>query len=248
MPALQFGSGAYTRSGAPAVTAAPFTWAISGYYDSLTGAQNTIGHLCRATTADHFSLRFDSADAGAFRIVTQVSGSGSSGIGTNTVSAATPFVAIVRVTSATLREAILNGDLANKGTDTVSKTPPGINRISFGRRDDSSGGNDFEGAVFWSALWNVALDDAEIVAIAAGAPPPLIRPSALMNWWWNFGRNDGTTVIDVFGRSALTISTASMVDTGEKRYWPSDQMIGRRTTRGLILPPPSRLQQHLLIR
>lgn len=210
MPGLQFGSGAYARATAPLI-AAPFTWLIAGLYDSLTGSQNTAAILCRASTGgDSFQLRFDSADSGAFRITTQQGGSGSSAITSNAVAASTPFVAIVRVTSSTSREAILNGDLANKATDTASKVPASIDRLSFGRKDDSGATNDFEGSLWYSGLWNVALSDEEILALAAGAPVPRIRPAALQCWWVF---DNASTIVDRLGRAPATVSSGSL--TGE---------------------------------
>lgn len=252
MSGRQFGSGAYAR-GVATITAVPFTWVVVGSYDSITDTTNTVALLCKSSTAgDNFRVLFDSADGGALRCVAVQSGTGTSAATTNTVAASTPFVAVYRANSSTSREAILNGDLANKGTDTSSKVPAGIDRLSFGRKDDTSASSSFEGVVYYSALWNVALSDAEVLALAKYAPAPLIRPQALQSWWPMFGRSDGSTIRDSLGRVPLTLSGGSDATSAAPRLMPSGAIVGRNTPaaafKGRVPLRPVRKFQHMLVR
>ena len=208
--------GSYARGTAP-LTAAPFTWLIAGRLGTLSGLQNTAALLCDSPTAgDTFQLRFDTADAGLFRLATAQGGSGASAVTTNAASTSGgTFTAVARVTNATLREAILNGDLGNKGTDTTSKTPASIDRLSFGRKDDSGATNQFEGVLYYSALWDVALDDSAVAALSRGAWPADIKPSSLRCFWPNFTPSGGV-IRDWCGRCHVTVNSGA-ADTGSIR-------------------------------
>lgn len=86
-------------------------------------------------------------------------------------------------TSATSRAAYLNG--GNKGTNTGSRTPSGLNRTSIGKRDNATGDRPFSSTGFIAevAIWNDSLTDAEVASLATGISPFKIRPSALVAYW-----------------------------------------------------------------
>lgn len=93
----------------------------------------------------------------------------------------------------------------------------GVNRTSFGLKDDTAAANPLVGVIFYAALWAAKLDDAEVKALAAGALPTRVRPAALWNYWPSFGRNDGSIVKDVKGRSPLTISLGQVSTLAARR-------------------------------
>ena len=212
--------GSYARGAAP-LTAVPFTWLVAGKLGTITGTQSCIALLCDAdNTGDTFQLRFDTADSYAFRFTTVASGLGSSALTTNVTSAGSTFVAIARATSTTSREAILNGNLVNKGTDTNSRTPANIDRLSFGRKDDATAANQIEGVVYYSALWNTALGDSEIVTLASGAWPADAARSSLRCFWPNFTPNGSSVITDWCGRCHLTVNSGAADTSSIRRMGP----------------------------
>lgn len=84
-------------------------------------------------------------------------------------------------TSSTSRAVYTNGTAGS--VDPTSNAPSGTpDLVSFGAAVSSGGPFTFlNGAIAWAGIWNVALTAAEIVALASGIHPLLIRPSSLLN-------------------------------------------------------------------
>lgn len=75
------------------------------------------------------------------------------------------------------RTAILNGDIANKGTNTTTRgSLSGLNRTRIASHH--TGTPRFDGRLEHIAVWNEALTDAEAASLWAGAHPDGIRPHA----------------------------------------------------------------------
>lgn len=117
--------------------------------------------------------------------------------GGSTASADTSVVSSVGVwnhvfavaASTTSRSIIANGNIADKATNTTSLSPT-LTRFSVGRDDDGSAGAANAGTLIAEVgLWNIALSDADAVALAAGAPPFLVHPEALVGYWPLLGAN-----------------------------------------------------------
>lgn len=86
-----------------------------------------------------------------------------------------------RWTSPTLRECWIDGDDGNKGSNTTSRTPTGLNQRAIGVAFfDGIHQGDFEGDIAWLTLWSAALNLTEIQALAAGASPMRIRPQSII--------------------------------------------------------------------
>jgi len=71
-------------------------------------------------------------------------------------------------------------DGGGKGTDSASVTPTGIDRMALGATDRPLTANFFNGRLYNVAIWSVALDDAEVVALAKGYSPLRVRRTALV--------------------------------------------------------------------
>jgi hypothetical protein len=87
-------------------------------------------------------------------------------------------------TSSTSRTVVLNGDWANRGTSTTSKPNPTFAMSGIGGAPNTTTptwqGARMDGDLAEIAVWDVALTQSETEALAAGAPPLLIRPASLV--------------------------------------------------------------------
>ncbi len=81
-------------------------------------------------------------------------------------------------TSSTSRTAYINGGSA--GTNTTSNTPAAPTGTSVGAMYTGSLTSPFDGRIAEPAIWNVALNAAEVASLAKGVSPALIRPESLV--------------------------------------------------------------------
>lgn len=81
------------------------------------------------------------------------------------------------------RELFFDG--ASEGTNATSLgSMSGLDTATLGAKTNSGGTGDFwSGSLLWPAIWDVALSDANILALALGWHPTLIRPDALIAFW-----------------------------------------------------------------
>lgn len=106
-----------------------------------------------------------------------------SALTSNTITLSTWQHGAIIAASAASRTAVLNGDWANRGTNTVSGTPSGINRTTIGRWDGSSAFDPFDGRIAEACLWDVALVQDEIEALNRGVAPYRVRPQNVAAYW-----------------------------------------------------------------
>lgn len=175
------GTNDYIEATSAAVTAVPITMAC---------------WFRPANITTNFSLMSLSVDTGATdRFVLQAAGAVSgdpvrlqitqSGTTSNTAVSASGYTAnnwwhaAGVFTSATSRRAFLNG--VGGTADTTNLTPSGVNRTGLGYHTTSGVRGVFmNGRLAEAAIWNEALTDAEIAALADGFRPSLIRPDKLV--------------------------------------------------------------------
>lgn len=102
--------------------------------------------------------------------------------------------------SATSHAAYLNG--GGKGFTTTSVTfPTGMNRTSINAWN--AGANvGIAGNIAHCAIWNVALDDAEVLELANGLHPTRIRPQSELSYWACNARDSGE--IDPYSLNDMT--------------------------------------------
>lgn len=172
----------FIRGSAP-VTTTPMTMACWAKVASLPGAATQLMFLGQAAAAD--TLHQHSLRITAGNVIGAVTNDGTTGV--SAVTSASPtagawFHACGIWTSASSRAAYLNG--ANSGSDSNSRTPSTINRLSFGKQDNAGNNQALaSGALLAEAcVWNVALDAAEVAALAAGMPPSKIRPASIVTY------------------------------------------------------------------
>lgn len=129
-------------------------------------------------------------------------------------------------TSSTSRAAFIDG--GNKGTDTDSITPAGLDSVSIGRRGDSTPGPYFDGYIAEVAIWNASLSDPEVAILALGYSPLLIRPQNLVAYWPLIGRT--SPEIDIVGGFDLTLFSSPTTIAHPPMFYP---------TQPITLSPPS---------
>jgi hypothetical protein len=156
-------------------TAAPFT--VSGWVNPASFAgTNVLYSLNNSVNTTYFII---TADSSGVYVGTNTGGTGvlsTAGMSTGVWQHFTGVFA-----SATSRSAYLNG--GNKGTDTVSASLIGVDRITLGGYYQTGFVNSLAADIADFGVWNVALTDEEIAALGRGVPPTRIRPSALVAYW-----------------------------------------------------------------
>ena len=200
-------------SGAPLVTVPPFTvagWARPTSFASI-GILFYLGNNSAASTNQHRLAITSSADLAC------VSMGAATGQATtaNTLTQNVWHHCAGVWASPTSRRAILAGDLTDARTNATSVTPPTPTSLNLGSQRAT--GSVFSAAVDaqlenW-AVWDVALTDAEVVALSKGVQPCDIRPSALRYWWRSWGRAGGSaTVPDIMGNGELVVTGPTVSD------------------------------------
>lgn len=108
----------------------------------------------------------------------------------------------------------------NGGTPTTTTTLTGTastdqwhDTIGAGRHGVTGLQNWFNGKIAWPCLWNVALSDAEIDALANGAHPLTIRPDAIERFYPLTGASSGGEVDIISGVSLTENSTVTSVES-----------------------------------
>ncbi len=121
-------------------------------------------------------------------------------------------------------------DGGNVVTNSSSRNPSGINMMSVGAPPAASS-EFFSGAIAEVGIWNVALTDMEVLALASGVLPKDVRPESLVAYWplyaftgdapdfggGKFNLTDTNTV--------LTANHAPIVPYS-RRFWGHGPLIG----------------------
>lgn len=225
MPGWAFSGAAYARGSNP-LTATPFSIAVWGMMTSVGAADtDTLLHISRLSVNNTYWTIKRASGASVISFVCNAATGTRTASTVNTLTSNVPFHVVAVATSATDRKIVLNGDLANAGTNTTSTTPTNINRISFGLKDDTDAGFSLDGSVYGAAMWNGALSDTHIVTLANGAWPESILSKNLHSFWPNFrDRGDGI-IQDWCGRNPLTLNAGSLDTASVRRQGPRSIMV-----------------------
>ncbi len=210
--ARTFTSTDYFEADTAAVTAVPFT--INAWFKASATNRGPICIVAKITSSsDLFGLDLDSGNVRAFTF----SGAGFEGA-SDSVGYSTGVWEMGTGTWAGVadRRAFLNG--GNKGTNTVSRTPTGLDRTSIGRFGDSTPlGSQQDVDVAEIAIWNIALSDAEVALLYDAAPRAysafFVRPEALVHYWRCLENSITAGLTDVIGGLNLAqISSPAIAD------------------------------------
>lgn len=190
--------------GAGLVTAAPLSISIWGRPTST--AANLVAFALGHNSAgdNRFVLYYNALGTISFASVN----AGAAGIAVSTTGySANVWSHVAGVTSAAnARAAYLNG--SSKGTEATSVTPGAIDITDIGAQHagSSTPTSFFDGDLAEAALWDAALDDAEVAALAKGMSPLLIRPQSLVGYWPVIGKY--SPEIDVVNAKDMTVTSA----------------------------------------
>lgn len=165
--------------------ATPVTFAIWANLDTLTPAQQVLIGVGTETSTTWSYIELMVLSSGAARLRLRNSGGTVRDATTaNTITAGGWHHFCGVCASATDRRAYLDGDTANKGSnttsDTISSTP---NRLKIGKRPNSASNDWTDGAVAVAAYWKTALSESDIALLASGVHPLLVRPESLGEVW-----------------------------------------------------------------
>lgn len=173
------GTDDYIEATSAAVTAVPLTMACWFNPDNVTANIAPLTVSADTGTEIH---RIQLAGAVAGDPVRAQSSSGGTtvqGASATGYSASTWQHAAARFSANNNRRAYLNGVGGTANTSSV--TPTGLNRTNIGCSWAGGVRSTFmAGLVAECGIWNVALDDAEIEALAEGIRPSLVRPQNLV--------------------------------------------------------------------
>lgn len=115
-------------------------------------------------------------------------------------------------TSSSSRAVFLNG---TKATNTVTAAPSGTrNVMTVGARWDSSvAGVYFNGLIAEMTIWNVTLDDAEVLSLSRGVPVRHVRPGSILAHY-PLGGFYGDNALDFSsgGRNLTEVNTPNWSD------------------------------------
>jgi hypothetical protein len=199
-------AGNYLANTAANATAAPLTMACWFRPANVTTYYTLMNVQIRPKTFsdEYFVLGINGAAAGDPVICETAAGGAYPGAATSTSYVANTWQHACAVFGATnSRSVYLNG--GGKATDTTTATPSGISYTQVGGFSD--GTTDFDGMngrIAEAAIWTAALTDAEVLSLARGFSPKLVRPDALVNYWPLIGRH--SPELDIVGGRPLTIT------------------------------------------
>jgi hypothetical protein len=171
------GSNQYIIASTTPVTAAPFT--VSGWiYPTSTAVGHGMIGITTASGAASFRSQLVGTSAIA-RIGSFVQSTGSNANSTTTWGANSWHHIIGVFASSTSRTVYLNN--GGSATNTVSSAPSGVDRIVIGALINASAFFNYtNGYIADIAIWNTALNTAEIAGLSKSISPSLIRPQNLV--------------------------------------------------------------------
>jgi len=184
-------SSQYLENGAAVITTEPVTLACRFRVPSLPGAAQTLLGLSQSGGTARCLLQVSSNNK--LTVFSGATGNGATGTveHATTLSTNTWYSGVGVFASTSSRLCYLDNVASSVSTTTVSMS--GVNRTNVGARYNTTIGTFFNGLVAEAAIWSVALDVAEIAALAAGSCPLLVRPGALAAYWPLIGRNSPET-------------------------------------------------------
>ena len=156
---------------------------------------------------------------------------------TTTISANTWYHVCGVATSATRRDVFLNG--SGQGTSTTNVTPQGLEESFIGAMwYDYVGANTYiysNVTIAEVGIWNTAITASNVLQLAAGYSPLLIRPESLVNYWPLIGRTSPEIELSQ-GHSGVLVNGPT-VDAHPRIIYPSSPQVGLHFTAASAASP-----------
>ena len=201
----------------------------------LTSNWSVAGWFRRNTTArsDSFWSRWTSAAANRQLFIYTLVG--------DTIQVDVPFIAAIMTSASTVTDTawhhvavtrsgdnwVLYLDGVSDATATNAAAQETGGNVELGCSTAFLGGTATDGDVAEWAGWTAVLDAAEVVALAKGVSPLLVRPSSLEMYWPLLGRTSPEVEL-MNGFTAALTGTANA--THLRMYYPDSGMLRRFTT------------------
>jgi hypothetical protein len=206
---------------------------MAAWFNPVNVTEDHILISCsRSSTSDNwFLLAANGVTAGdPVAASTITGGSEALALTTTSFSANTWQHACGVFSAANARAAYLNG--GGVGTNSTSLTPTGIDRTYVGRLTGFDGSlyGSMNAAVAEAAIWNVALTADEVLQLAKGLSPLLVRPASLVSYWPIYGRQSPEP--DWAGNLPLTINGTMSQAAHTRMYMPRVPAYGFQTAAG----------------
>lgn len=189
-------------SGTPPVVGYPCTMVAWAKSVGL-GSQDRVLHLGRndGTNVDAFVLRKTTSDTLQAAVVAGTTAEVSNASTVNGFSVNTWHHCAAIFASSTSRTVYLDGNVANKGTNTASRSPTAnFTEYRVGGAMDLA--DDWNGYIAHVAVWSAALSEANIQSLAAGANPLTVDSGNLV--WYCPTLVDESPMQDRIGSLDLT--------------------------------------------
>ncbi len=173
----------YLTLASAVATAAPLTFACWFRSSDNATSQDLIS-IGNSAGTDYFTVNAGGATAGdPIRAITRQGVTTAIAVSSTGYTANTWHHACAVFSAANARAAYIDG--GSKGTETTSATPASLNQTRLGARAsvEATTNTALNGRIAQCAIWNVALNDAEIAALARGIAPPYVQPAACIGYW-----------------------------------------------------------------
>ena len=192
----------YLESATPPATAAPFTMVAWALNDTVDGIFDTIVSIQdNATDVNLFMMQQTDTEFLRLRTIATVGGNAET---TNGFTSAVWHHCAAVETSTTSRQATLDGATASKGTNTATLVPLGIDTLSVGLTRSLTPTRPWDGRIGHVAVWNVALTDQDLAALAIGISPLRMKRENLVFYSPINGNHSPET--DLVGGRNLTVN------------------------------------------
>lgn len=205
--------------GSAILTAAPMSVSAWVYPDA--NVNNAIFNLYQNGSSDEgFGLWVQSGNSGFWFARNAAANASAASANTATLNAWNHIVGVE--VSSSSRSVRLNG--GTKVTDATSMTPAGLNRTAVGTSISGAGQQYMSGRIAELAVWNVALDDDEQIALSKRFDPMLIRPASLVVLWRcdrnSFNKGGGSTTLDNWknGYNLTEVNTPALAEHAPMIY------------------------------
>jgi hypothetical protein len=174
-------SSQYGAHGAAVITDVPLTMCCFYKPTSVGTAQVPMGIGQSNSNNNRFTLNVSAANPAAVGATTKVAGSTPNATTSGLLVAGTRYHLAAVFATASDRRVYVDG--GNKVTNTQTLAMSTLNWTTIGRVPSNSVTNYADATIEEAAIWNVALTDDEILSLARGFSPLLIRPIALVAYW-----------------------------------------------------------------